>query len=39
MFADQQENIEVLFQLNREQLFQINDYQVVRKYSLNNWRI
>jgi hypothetical protein len=40
MFADQQENIEVLlFQLNREQLLQINEHQVIRKYSLISRRI
>jgi hypothetical protein len=40
IFADQQENIEVLlFQLNREQLLQINEHQVIRKYSLISRKI
>jgi hypothetical protein len=34
MFADQQENIEVLFQQVRDQLLQINEHQVIREYSL-----
>jgi hypothetical protein len=29
-----QENIEALFQQNKDQLLQINEHQVIRKYSL-----
>ncbi len=40
MFDDQQENIEVLlFQQNRDQLLQINEHQVIRKYSLISRKI
>jgi hypothetical protein len=40
IFADQQENIEVLLlQQIREQLLQINEQQVIREYSLISRRI